>query len=67
MLWIFIDSLKEAIRWIRWIRIVWFCRSIVVGRVKECDENWITISYMGNKNEVRCACRYDLCPRMRER
>ena len=67
MIWIFIDSLKQAIRWIRWIRIVWFCRSIVVDRVKVCDENWITISYMGNKKEVRCACRYDLCQRMRER
>ena len=67
MLWIFIDSLKEAIRWISWIRIVWFCRSIVVDRVKECDENWVTISYMSNKKEVRCECRYDLCPRMRER
>ena len=55
MIFIIIDKINNAIRWIRWLPIVFFCPYVVEDIIRLCGINW----YETHR------CDYDMCPMVR--
>lgn len=73
MIFIIIDKIKNAIRWIRWLPIVFFCPYVVEDIIRECDINWIETSWSIQSGpdrkpiKRRNRCDYDMCPMARRK
>lgn len=55
MIFIIIDKIRNVIRWVRWLPILWFCPYVVEDRIRLCGINW----YGTHR------CDYDMCPMVR--
>ena len=75
MIFIIIDKIKNAIRWIRWLPIVLFCPYVVEDIIRLCDINWNETPWSIQRGpdrepiklKHRNRCDYDICPMVRRK